>query len=221
MAENEKVKVVAGKARYWCAVLYPENMLDNWQEVLGDKLGLPYCYCIHDKDSLAEYKAKAEDEGHDSRKVHVHMIITFPNTTTYKTAYNTFQRLAKEGAKCLAWCEAVNTIRNKYEYLIHNTETAKKQGKYQYLASERVCGNNFDIGAYEQTSQAEKDEMALELANCIIEYKSTNFTAFFRFALEKYGKDYFTVIKTNSGLFERLCKGNYQTLMLEDKQSRY
>lgn len=218
MAEAEKVKVVAGKARYWCAVLYPENMLDNWQEVIGDKLGLPYCYCIHDKDSLAAYKAKVEDEGHDSRKLHVHCIIAFPNTTTYKTAFNVFQKLAAAGKKCLAWCEAVNTIRNKYEYLIHATETAKKQGKYQYKPSERICGNNFDIGAYEQVSQADKDDMALELAQAIISNNFTNFTVFFKFALDNYGKEYFAIIKTNSGLFERLCKGNYQNAIYHSEK---
>lgn len=209
-AAAEVVKVVAGKARYWCAVMYPENMLENWQEIIGDKLGLPYCYCVHDKDHLAEYKAGIEAEGHDSRKLHVHIIIAFPNTTTYKTAYNTFQRLAIPGRKALPWCEAVNTIRNKYEYLIHNTETAKKQKKFQYSPKERICGNNFDIGNFEQVSQAEKDEMALELVKLILEKEFVNFAEFVSYVLCNFDKEYFGVIKTNSGLFERLCKGNYQ-----------
>lgn len=217
-AVAEVVKVVAGKARYWCAVMYPENMLENWQEIIGDKLGLPYCYCVHDKDHLAEYKAGIEAEGHDSRKLHVHIIIAFPNTTTYKTAFNTFQRLAIPGRKALPWCEAVNTIRNKYEYLIHNTETAKKQKKYQYSPKERICGNNFDIGSFEQISQSEKDEMALELAKLILEKEFVNFADFVSYVLCNFDKEYFGIIKTNSGLFERLCKGVYQKFVVMSTQ---
>lgn len=214
--DNEKVKVVAGKARYWCAVLYPENMLDNWQEVIGDKLGLPYCYCIHDKDSLGTYKAKVEDEGHDSRKVHIHVIVAFPNTTTYKTAFNTFQKLAKDGCKCLAWCEAVNTIRNKYEYLIHNTETAKKQGKYQYSPSERIMGNNFDIGNFEQVSKADKLAMSKEICQLIVNDRITNFADLFLTIVNNYDNEYFEMLQTNSGFYSRLLDGMYQRSLRDE-----
>lgn len=219
MAEKEtEVKIVKGKARYWCAVLYPENMRPDWEQVIGDVLGVPYAYCYHDKDMLATYKAKQEIEGHDSRKMHVHCIIAYGNTTTYNAVYNLFLKLSAPGRKCLAWVEPVLNVRSMYEYLIHNTETAKKQGKYQYKPSERITGNNFDIGAYEQVSQADKDDMALELAQAIISNNFTNFTVFFKFALDNYGKEYFAIIKTNSGLFERLCKGNYQNAIYHSEK---
>ena len=128
------------KARFWVGVLYPENMREDWQECIGDLLELPYVYCVHDKDN---------DEVEDERKVHLHLIITFANTTTHKHAMSVFNQLSAEGKKCLSSCEAIINIRSKYDYLIHNTETAKKQGKHQYYANERISGNNFDIGEYE------------------------------------------------------------------------
>lgn len=210
MAEKETVKVVKGKAKYWCAVIYPENMRPDWEQVIGDVFGVPYAYCVHDKDMLAKYKAKQELEGHDSRKVHVHAILAFPNTTTYNTAYQLFNKLAKPGLKCLAWCEQVNFIRGKYEYLIHNTETAKKQGKYQYKPSERITGNNFDIGNFEQLAKADKLAMSKEICQLIVDERITNFADLFLTIVNNYDNEYFELLQTNSGLYSRLLDGMYQ-----------
>ena len=132
------------KARFWTGVLYPENMREDWKEVIGDTLQYPYAYCQHsqDKDSKSEH-----------RKDHVHLIVAFPNTTTYKHALNVMDLLSAEGKKAINKCEAVVGIRNVYDYLIHDTEDCRKKGKEQYDPSERITGNNFDIGAYEQLEQ--------------------------------------------------------------------
>ena len=37
------------KARYWVAIMYPENMLDNWEDEISGKVQVPFAYCIHDK----------------------------------------------------------------------------------------------------------------------------------------------------------------------------
>ena len=46
------------KARFWTGVLYPENMREDWKEVIGDTLQYPYAYCQHsqDKDSKSEHR---------------------------------------------------------------------------------------------------------------------------------------------------------------------
>ena len=51
--------------------------------------------------------------------------------------------------------------------------------------------------------------MALELVKLILEKEFVNFAEFVSYVLCNFDKEYFGVIKTNSGLFERLCKGNY------------
>ena len=117
------------KARFWTGVLYPENMREDWKEVIGDTLQYPYAYCQHsqDKDSKSEH-----------RKDHVHLIVAFPNTTTYKHALNVMDLLSAEGKKAINKCEAVVGIRNVYDYLIHDTEDCRKKGKEQYDPSERI-----------------------------------------------------------------------------------
>lgn len=200
---------MARKAKYWVGVLYPDNMKENWQIEIGDILGVPYSYCIHDKDMLSEYNQKQGE----SRKVHVHCLIAFPNTTTQSNAFNVLSGLSADGCQALNTVQACNSVRNTYEYLIHNTETAIKQGKYLYSESERICGNNFDIGCFEQLSMNDKNKMAQELCEFISSRKIYNFVDFYDGAIQHFGNEYFEIIKSYSGLFERLCKGNYHKLV--------
>lgn len=192
------------KARYWNGVLYPENMIDNWEQEIGDIVQVPYAYCVHDADLTGK-----EEE----RKIHVHLILVFPNTTTYSHALNVFNLLSKPGYKAINTCQAVVSIRGSYDYLIHDTETAKKQNKKQYDPSLRITGNNFDIGAYEQLGIAERNDLCNQLCNIIISEKFTNFVDFYEYCLVNlFNEDsnYFEIVKSYSGLFERLTKGNFQ-----------
>ena len=197
------------KARFWVGVLYPENMVEDWETKIGDIVQLPYAYCIHDKD--------LEKDG-DDRKVHTHIILAFPNTTTQKHAFNVFDLLSAEGKKCLSSCKAVVSIRGSYDYLIHDTETARKAGKYLYDKSDRITGNNFDIGAYEQIGVAEKLDMVKELCQVISDFGFTNFIDFFEYVIQNYqDSNYFETLRTNSGLFERLTRGNYQRYQMRSR----
>lgn len=192
---------MAEKNRYWCGVLYPENMLDGWQDLIGDLLQLPYCYCVHDAD---------HDSKSDHRKTHVHLIIVFNNTTTYNHAVRVFSELNAPGRIAVNTVKGIINIRSMYDYLIHDTETCRKLCKELYDKSCRISGNNFDIGSYEQVSLAEKNEICKELCSLIIEEFFTNFSDFYCYVLQHYeDSTYFDVIKGHSGLFERLTKGNY------------
>lgn len=199
------------KARFWTGVLYPENMRDDWEIAIGDIVQYPYAYCVHsqDKDSKSEH-----------RKDHVHIILAFPNTTTYKHAMSVFSLLSAEGKKALNTVEAVIGIRNVYDYLIHDTEACRKQGKELYPKEARITGNNFDIGAYEQLGAAEKHEMFLELSNAIREQGFTNYMDFYEFVADNYEDiNYFEVFRTYSSHFERLTRGNYQRWEREQRFS--
>lgn len=192
------------KARFWTSVLYPENMRDDWELEIGDIVQYPYAYCKHtrDKDSKSEH-----------RKDHVHIILAFPNTTTYSHAMNVFDLLSADGKKALNKCEAVIGIRNVYDYLIHDTETCKKQGKELYDPSDRITGNNFDIGAFEQLGTAEKNEMFMALSDAIRENEIFNYMDFYEYVIANYeDMNYVEVMRCYSSHFQRMCDGNYQRL---------
>ena len=194
------------KARFWVGVLYPENMVENWENEIGDIVQLPYSYCIHDADL---------DGKEEERKVHVHIILVFPNTTTINHAKNVFNLLSVDGKKAFSNIKAIVNIRGMYDYLIHDTETCKKQGKHLYSPASRVNGNNFDIGAYEQLGVQEKNDMCKELCNLIMEHGFTNFGDFYMFVISNFeDSNYFEIIKSYSGLFERLTKSNFQKMSI-------
>ena len=108
------------KARFWTGVLYPENMREDWKEVIGDTLQYPYAYCQHsqDKDSKSEH-----------RKDHVHLIVAFPNTTTYKHALNVMDLLSAEGKKAINKCEAVVGIRMSMTTSFTTPRIAERKAK--------------------------------------------------------------------------------------------
>lgn len=192
------------KARFWTAVLYPENMREDWEIAIGDIVQYPYAYCkhTHDKDSKSEH-----------RKDHVHIILAFPNTTTYKHAMSVFSLLSAEGRKALNKVEAVIGIRNVYDYLIHDTDACKKQGKEQYDPSERITGNNFDIGAYEQLGTTEKNAMFLEMGEAIRDNGFTNYMDFYEYVVDTYeDMNYIEVMRMYSAHFERLTRGNHHKM---------
>ena len=88
---------VQEKAKYWWCVLYPENMIPNWEQEIGKILQVPYAYCIHDID---------KDKNSEHRTYHVHLIIAFTNTTTYNHAYKIFEKLNAEGKRAFNKIEA-------------------------------------------------------------------------------------------------------------------
>ena len=203
------------KARYWTAVCYPENMIPDWEDKIGDILCHAYCYCIHDKDNLAVYKGADNEEQERQRKTHVHIILCFPNTTTYNNALRVFQKLSKDDAQCCNKVEPVDGIRNMYEYLIHNTETCKKQGKYLYANTARKSGNNFDIGAFEQLSCDEKEKIIDELEILVMEHNIMNYCDLMKILISEYEPTYKKVLRGVSSHIKSIIKGNYQRFVFE------
>ena len=200
MAIGEHTKISA-KARYWWAVCYPENMIEDWKNQIHDIVQLAGAYCVHDKDLL-----KDDDE---QRKVHVHIMIAFHNTTTYKNALTTFQRLSAPGRICCNKCEQIISVKYAYNYLIHDTDKCKEDGKHQYDRSERILFNNFDIGAYEQLSVEEQEEIFDEICDYIENNSITNFANLDRVFRKRENKAYKHVLKGHTRYFVELCKGVY------------
>lgn len=189
------------KARYWCAILYPENMISSWEDDIGDLLQIPYAYAIHDKDKL--------EDGISNRKSHVHLLIAFSNTTTSKHALEVVSVLSSYGHNCCNTIESVFNVRHMYNYLIHDTETCKKKGKFLYPTSVRVTGNNFDIGSFEQLSVSDKEMIIEEIEDCILDNSFTNFLDLVYFLKSNFDRVYLTVLRSYSGYFERIMKGCY------------
>ena len=184
------------KAKYWWAVLYPESMLNDWENNISDLVQVPFSYCVHNKDLV---------EDSEERKTHVHLILVFPNTTTYNHALSVFQELQPN----CGICKRIINIRQAYDYLIHNTDDCIKKGKYQYSDSDRICGNNFDIGAYQQLGVEEKHKMLDQLIDFIVDNGFTNMIDFRIGMNSVFPDEYKELLYGYHGLLECFCKGNY------------
>lgn len=194
-----------GKNRTWQAILYPENMIDDWQDRIDDIVQLPFAYCLHDKGLHLE---DLEEE----RKVHLHLILVWPNTTTFKNAKSVFGYLSAPGKNAVGRVEPVIWHERAYKYLIHDTDKAREQGKYQFLPEERITGNNYDIGAYIQISTLERNEAFDDLTDFILDNNIRNFADFIEFARQAFPERREVireVIRGHSGYFEKLVKGCY------------
>lgn len=204
------------KSRYWVAVGYPENFRDDWQDEISNLLQLPFAYCIHDKD--------LQKDG-TPRKAHVHIMLMFAGPTTEKSALSVFKNLEKPTPNMIKVGEApvqhvsafpndhierIVNVRQKYEYLIHNTDDCKRKKKHLYDAYERITGNNFDIGSYEQVSLSDKLKMKSELTTLIWEKDFINYMDFMRYVQTKMSMDYFEIASSCSGYFSACTKGAYQ-----------
>lgn len=143
--------------KYWWAVVYPDNFIDNWEDEIAGLVQLPVAYCLHDNDICSDTK---------QRDPHYHIIIAFNNTTTYNHALNVFRSFAPG----VHTCKPIINIRYAYDYLIHDTDDSKKKGKYLYPVSSRILVNNFDIGKFEQRSLDDKYQDCIELKRYIISH---------------------------------------------------
>lgn len=195
-------------SRYWWAVMYPENMVDNWESKISNLIQYPCCYIIHDKDLRKEEK--------EERKLHIHIIIAFPNTTTYNHALNVLSRLFASGKNAIPnnRFEACINVAHCYDYLIHNTNDCRKKKKHLYNITERIPVNNFDIGLYEQITLQQKFSIMRELSKLIRDNMIYNFDDFMCFVEDHYPDDlvYTSVCFQYSAYFERRTKAIFQKL---------
>ncbi len=189
------------KVKLWEGICYPENMREDWKDEIDDILQVPFAYAVHDIDHDTKSK---------HRKTHAHIIVVWGGNTTRKAIINVLNRLSAEGKKCCSTAEPVNNIRHAYDYLIHDTASCRKKGKELYPVEARVEGNNFDIGALEQLSTEDKQEMLFELIGFIMREKFETINDFTMAAAGEYPKQYRAIIVAYNSILDRYCRGNYQ-----------
>lgn len=166
--ETGEVKpITEGKFRNWTVVLYPDSMIPYWEDRIYRLIQLPFEYIIHDMDEV-----EIEEDESQKRKTHVHLIVHFPNTTTYTSVLSMFiDRLSAIGKRCCNKVEGVRNLRYMHLYLTHSTKDAIKDGKYRYKDSDIVSGNNWDTGAFVDLEESEKLNLYLAIHDAIVEHR--------------------------------------------------
>lgn len=202
-------KIIINKARNWWVVLYPENMVEGWQDKIYRILQVPFEYIIHDQDTV-----EIEEDITQPRKVHVHLIVHFSNSTTYKHCCNLISLLSKEGCKCFNKVEAVIYLKYAHTYLCHRTPECIKADKHLYDFEDIVSGNNWDLGSFIDLDESDKLRLYRLLRDSAEKYDIRSC-----FMLEKYVEDNLILrdvdiskndiilyIKNNRRQFESICR---------------
>lgn len=188
------------KTRYWSCICWLDNMREDWREALPDLLQIPGFYGLHDKDL---------DKAGKLRKPHLHLVGCWEGPTTRKNAKEWANYLSKPGAVCCSTASPVMRMRGAYDYAIHDTDAARKEGKYQYDEESRVSFNGFEVGFYEQISAEEKDRMAYDITQVIRSRGLQNLAELGDVIIGEYDFRYFQVFKSQNAFFDRLCRGEY------------
>lgn len=198
-------------AKYWEAILYTENMVEHWKEIIDDVIQVPFAYCVHDKDPHI-----VKDSGEVIKKIHVHLFIAYNNVTTLNQILKLCNKLSLPGARCCSTAEEVVSPVHAYDYLIHATKKAREQGKFLYPENERITGNNFDIHFIANEDEHEKCIKVQQLTELIIQNKICNYVDFVNAVLNTYDDSYFHLQEVKSSYFEKLTKGNYNKYLAND-----
>lgn len=138
------------KKKYWAFVLYLESAPANWKEILQLR-GIPVCISpYHDKDVNPDGTPK---------KPHYHIILCFPNTTTYNNVKSITDSLNQPIPISL---DAVNGY---YRYLTHKDNPEK----YQYSPEDIETLNGFSIDDFVELTYTQVKTICIYLQQLIID----------------------------------------------------
>lgn len=138
------------KKKYWAFVLYLESAPENWKELLQLR-GIPICISpYHDKDKNPDGTPK---------KPHYHIILCFPNTTTYNNVKNITDSLNQPIPISL------DAVKGYFRYLTHKDNPEK----YQYNENEIECLNGFNIDDYVDLTYSQVKTICIYLQQLIID----------------------------------------------------
>lgn len=170
------------KGRHFVFVVYPESAPADWIEQLQDT-GLPFVVSpLHDKDVNPDGTIK---------KAHYHVIVSWSNTTTYRSARGLCDML-----KCPK-PQLVKSCIGQYRYLTH----ADNPEKYQYKEMPKTYN-----GWVRPLDNADIANIKQEIWNFVFEYDCTEYTVLLS-VCSKQGSDYFEIASRNTIFFKAICDG--------------
>lgn len=198
------------KYRQWMFILYPDSMVDNWQDIIADVLQVPCCYIIHDKDNYL-----LEENEHE-RKIHVHLWVVWNNTVWYGAIQKIINKfLAKKvldpdgnvvDGNCCNTADPIWNCEKAFLYLCHkDPKSLKLDYKYKYDDRERHLLNNFDIGALIELSKDEILHIKSVLTHVVNDYHIMNILDLFFYIEQEKDEFYMYVFQNYNQYFTNIC----------------
>lgn len=145
------------KGRTWTMVLYPESLPTDWEEIISS-WGHP-CEIspLHDQDVEDRDDPKRGVKKGDLKKPHYHMILRYPNTTTWSKIKKYVDELNQPAPL------VCDNIKSAHDYLTHANATTK----HQYKDEDIKIINDFNISDYVQKTPSEAKSIRAETIKTI------------------------------------------------------
>jgi len=197
MSKNTKSNVsettgTKEKKRFHTFIIYPESLPDDWKEILSG-FRLPMAISpLHDKDEVDEKNLTDEQKELIKKgekvykKAHYHVIYVSKNPVTTDAVRKRLQRaLGKDSVNLV---QLVDNLFGMYEYLTHESETAKKAGKHVYDSKDIMLLNDFRIENYDALSPEEAKDISIRLVDIVVDNDIMNMRELLRY-LEAHKDD--------------------------------
>lgn len=183
------------KYRDFTFLLYPESIPEDWETKLS-KMDIEMAISpLHDKDKIegetlsetieelehqkifngwSEEKYAEEMDKVIWKKPHYHVIYIAKNPVTAHAVRMRIQRLL--GKESLAVVQPINSsVKSVYEYLTHESKSAKEENKHIYDKDDIKHLSGFDINNYLTLSKGEENKMMNKLVDIIVDNGIENY----------------------------------------------
>ncbi|OWP34865.1 replication protein RepB, partial [Limosilactobacillus fermentum] len=149
------------------------------------------------------------------KKAHYHVIYIARNPVTIESVRNKIKR--KLGNSSVSHIEIIDYVKGAYEYLTHESKSAKEKNKHVYDKKDIIHINDFDLDRYVTLDESQKRELRNILTEMIDKNGITNvkeLRAFVSWRGNEYGinnmNDVNDVLASNGNYFKMAFDGNYQ-----------
>ena len=150
--ENSTTNSPLRRYRNFCLMTYLNEQQIKTVLSGHDRQLKAHAYITHDKD---------KNELGQPKEVHAHLLLALVNATTVDAVRNWFKGFNdSKGLPINTLAQPMHDISGCFEYLTHNTEAAKAEGKYIYDDS---CVKGCNIKYFQDTTLQEVDNLTLAL----------------------------------------------------------
>lgn len=168
------------RLRVWVAIFYPESTKPEWEKIWADNFICAAVSPVHDRDI---YDIDSEDHAAgEFKKPHRHVVFRFDGSKSFTQVWDILRLIAVDPEHCPPPQIPHGDIQACTQYLVHYNN----KDKAQYLRSDIISINGFDVNRYFRLNSEQEDLLFTELiryieTNCIFEYwdlfKKLNFSS--------------------------------------------
>ena len=197
-------------------IAYPENMIPDWQDKIGEVLQVPCCYIIHDKDNVFD------DE--EPRKIHVHIWLVWNNTVRLSVFLKHVNRLSVDQEKnpCASTVQPVLYPEQAYKYMLHADDKSIALGKHLYDKEERKCINNFDIGVLVELNKVVVQELKCKISDLILDLQFQDCSLVYQYIRSEFGVSSYemAVFQNYINYFDKIVTGVWKKYQRENEKNK-